>query len=426
MAEKETNKVDEIRSDEVQEILSAVPNWMIRWGITLLFGLILMVLFISWFVKYPDVVSGDLTLTTQSPASRLVSQTNGYINAIHFANNSEVKKGDVIAVIKNPIRSSSLDSLKEALLIESRLEKLNQLKSLSDLGGLQTEINNLTNSLVEFENLSNSNYFDKDIKNVSTQIEYNNRLAWITHQELELLQNEMKNARVKYKADSSLFADSVIAKVEFFKNQSEYFAKKQQLINTKKTYVQHKITVANLEKLQNETLRNNEDQLRQLENAILASERNIYAYLDTWQESFVLTATTNGEVVFLSNLNENDFVTAQQPLFAIVPNKKEMIGVIKIKGQAFGKVEKGQKVRMKFANYPYQEFGQLLGKVAEVSSIPTEEGYFIKVELIDGLNTTYKKQIEYQPEMAGVGEIITEDLRLLERIFNNFKKIMDK
>lgn len=356
----------------------------------------------------------------------MVSQTNGYINAIHFENSSEVKKGDVIAVIKNPIRSSSLDSLKEVLQIESRTVKLDHLKSLPDLGGLQAEINNLTNSVVEFENLSNSKYFDKDLKNLSTQIEYNNRLAWITHQELDLLQNEIENARIKYEADSSLFADSVIAKVEFFKNQSEYFAKKQQLINTKKTYVQHKITVANLEKIQNETLRNNEDQLRQLVNAITASELSIYAYLDTWQENFTLTAPNDGEVVFLSNLNKNDFVKAQQPLFAVVPSQQEIVGVIKIKGQAFGKVEKGQKVRMKFANYPYQEFGQLLGKVAEVSSIPTEEGYFMKVNLTDGLNTTYEKQIEYQPEMAGVGEIITEDLRLLERVFNNFKKIMDK
>ena len=50
------NKEIEIRSDEVQEILSAVPNWMIRWGITLIFGLIIMLVFISWFIKYPDII----------------------------------------------------------------------------------------------------------------------------------------------------------------------------------------------------------------------------------------------------------------------------------------------------------------------------------------------------------------------------------
>ena len=36
----------EIRSENIQEILSYVPNWMIRWGNTLFLLLIIMLLFI--------------------------------------------------------------------------------------------------------------------------------------------------------------------------------------------------------------------------------------------------------------------------------------------------------------------------------------------------------------------------------------------
>ena len=50
------SKIEQIRSDEVQEIISAVPNWMIRWGITLIFGLIVMLIALSWFIKYPDII----------------------------------------------------------------------------------------------------------------------------------------------------------------------------------------------------------------------------------------------------------------------------------------------------------------------------------------------------------------------------------
>jgi len=55
----------ELRSDEVQEIMSYVPNWMIRWGITLIFILIALGIFITWFIKYPDVISGSATLSTK-------------------------------------------------------------------------------------------------------------------------------------------------------------------------------------------------------------------------------------------------------------------------------------------------------------------------------------------------------------------------
>ena len=47
----------ELRSEEVQEILEATPNWMIRWGNILVLTLIIMLFFISWFVKYPDIIA---------------------------------------------------------------------------------------------------------------------------------------------------------------------------------------------------------------------------------------------------------------------------------------------------------------------------------------------------------------------------------
>ena len=62
-------KIEQIRSDEVQEIISAVPSWMIRWGITLIFGLILMLVSLSWFIKYPDIIFGNAILTTSRKTS---------------------------------------------------------------------------------------------------------------------------------------------------------------------------------------------------------------------------------------------------------------------------------------------------------------------------------------------------------------------
>lgn len=129
---------------------------------------------------------------------------------------------------------------------------------------------------------------------------------------------------------------------------------------------------------------------------------------------------------YLTNLNNEQYVENQQPLFAVIPENEKVIAIIKILDAAFGKIEKGQKVRMKFSNYPYQQFGQLVGSVAEISKVPSEEGYFVKVSLENGLTTTYNQQIEYKPEMTGVAEVVTEDLRLIERIFNNFRKVFDR
>ena len=56
--------------------------------------------------------------------------------------------------------------------------------------------------------------------------------------------------------------------------------------------------------------------------------------------------------------------------------------------------------------------------------IPTKEGVLLlDAKLTNGLQTSYKKQINFQQEMTGTADIITEDLRLLERLLYQFRDI---
>ena len=41
-------------------------------------------------------------------------------------------------------------------------------------------------------------------------------------------------------------------------------------------------------------------------------------------------------------------------------------------------------------------------------------------------NTFYNKTLIYKQQMKGKAEIITKDISVLDRIFINFKKLMDK
>lgn len=56
------NKDIELRSEEVQEVMGQVPAWIVRWGITLLFLVVVALLVGSCFFKYPDVITADMTL----------------------------------------------------------------------------------------------------------------------------------------------------------------------------------------------------------------------------------------------------------------------------------------------------------------------------------------------------------------------------
>ncbi|MBW6484399.1 MAG: hypothetical protein K0B10_15255 [Vicingaceae bacterium] len=105
-----------IRSDEVQEIISAVPNWMIRWGITLIFGLIVMLIALSWFIKYPDIIIGNATLTTLEPPIKLVVKSSGKLTNILVTDGSTVEKNQIIAEMENPITQDGIEFLKNYVI----------------------------------------------------------------------------------------------------------------------------------------------------------------------------------------------------------------------------------------------------------------------------------------------------------------------
>ena len=105
----------ELRSEEVQDILTKVPHWMIRWGTVLIFGIIIMLFFISWFLKYPDVVKTEIVITTNNPPEKLLAKTSGRIEAILILDNAKVVPNMPLAIIENASKYQHVFKLKREL-----------------------------------------------------------------------------------------------------------------------------------------------------------------------------------------------------------------------------------------------------------------------------------------------------------------------
>jgi len=72
----------QLRSEEVQEILTRVPHWMIRWGNLLILSLIILLLFLSWMLKYPDTIPAQAIVTTVIPLQKEQANVSEKIEAI--------------------------------------------------------------------------------------------------------------------------------------------------------------------------------------------------------------------------------------------------------------------------------------------------------------------------------------------------------
>src|SRR4051812_47592182 len=90
-----------LRSEEVQDILTRVPHWIIRCGTMVVAVVILLLFFSSWFIKYPDVINTQITITTNIPPEKLVAKTSGRIEAILVKNKTKIIAGTPLAIIEN-------------------------------------------------------------------------------------------------------------------------------------------------------------------------------------------------------------------------------------------------------------------------------------------------------------------------------------
>jgi len=137
-------------------------------------------------------------------------------------------------------------------------------------------------------------------------------------------------------------------------------------------------------------------------------------------------------VSFSKIWNAQQFVRANDVIFTVVPDE----GVGHIVGKAIlptensGKVKEGQTVNIRLDGFPFQEYGVINSTINNISLVPINidadnpSSYILEINFPDSLITTYDKVIPFRQEMQGTANIITEDRRVIERIFDRVNSIL--
>ena len=89
-----------------------------------------------------------------------------------------------------------------------------------------------------------------------------------------------------------------------------------------------------------------------------------------------------------------------------------------------GKVRTNQKVLIQINDFPYMEYGLVEGKVESISSVPEDKTWTLGIQIPNQLKTSYNKELTFKNGMTGQAEIITDDIRLIERFFNPLKSMI--
>ncbi len=418
---------------EVEELLGRRPRWITRWGLLMFLLLAVLMLLGSWWIRYPDTLVSSVVITAENPPAVMVARADGKITSLYVSGGQEVMPGDLLLQIENPANTEDL------LLLEKTLDSFspdsaglaawaNRLEERAwTLGEVMPYFAAFYQGILDYRQFLLIQEYPSKInalkKKEKHTLEYIEKLK----SQLRFLGREIQLARKQFLRDSALFSQKVIAAGEYEKAERAWLMKRYEQEGAGVSLAHTRIELSGLQKelvdlsveydrKRSEYLSQTDRQARELRNSI-----------QQWKQQYLMISPIAGKVVFHKVWSINQYVARGEKVLSIVPERETRIyGRVSLPTGGAGKVRTGQEVNIKFADYPYLEYGMVRGKVASKSLVSLDELYTVEVEIPGGLITTYGRELEFQPGMSGQAEIITEELSLLARLVNPVKHMITR
>ncbi|MEZ4886711.1 MAG: hypothetical protein R3E32_18425 [Chitinophagales bacterium] len=427
--ESEADKI-ELRSEEMQDILGYVPHWIVRWGASVILSVLVLLILISYLVKYPDVIPARITLQTQSPPIPVISRNSGKLIQLTVQNDDIVVKDQIVGILNSSTDTLAVKQLKtqlqkmEGLSINSSIGKL-QLKPVNHLGALEDVYAQLLRSVNDYQSFLRNQNPTKRVNAVQDQIAAFKNLGAELERQRGIYQRNVEIAKGNYYRYQQALRTGGVSMVQVEQAEAELLRNIQSLANLEARIQENNLQITSQNTGIVEINSNASDQENSLQQNIEQSLSSVKAQLANWELNYILRASIDGTVSLPDRIKLQQNIQMAEEVMTIVPvgGEQQIVGKMQLPIFGVGKVKIGQRVNIKLDSYPNTEFGMLHTAVADIAAVPRESFYEATVYLPDVLISNYKKELPFKQGMQGTAEVITEDLRLIERIFNQMKSI---
>ena len=417
----------EVLNEEIQEILGTPPGWILRFG-TLIFLIVIVVLiWLSYWIQYPDVVVSEIIVSFNDPPSKLISPKSGYLNKLHAVHNQKVKKGQLLISYNSEANYQDVLSLYEKLL---QVKQTNQSSILSLSFSENYSIGELQKYLFQFLDkqnqyslrvkgifeVTNKSDKQKQISSLENGIEYSTNLRDNLAVQIENTQIQLKNEEAMVKMDK-------LSQSELNKTRDKLTVLSSNLNATEAEIKDKQFKISNLRSdLVNLSVRNEKGRevaLSEMNAAFVQFKSNV----SQWISAHLIISPTDGMVQVTNKfLKSGQYVNKDEPLLIIIPpQSNKMKGIMNVPFNESGNIKRNQLVLVRLNSYPSSKFGIIEGKVASSSSIALEEdGKLVSpvtVYFENGLVTTTGYRVSTKKELSGMARIITQNKRFIQRLF---------
>jgi len=426
----------EKHSHEISDILARPPRKLVANGTVIAVFSFLAIVGLMWYISYPDRVDGRLSMTTTVPPISVISNASGYVNFVK-KEGEFVMKGEELGYIND--RANAL--LKDVTSLEQLVNKFTEFESEDFLsyvpeealsvGEIRPYFDDFNETISSFKLQENDDFNQSKINRIRVIIRNKK-------QSLDYLDVEIQQKREQFNIESDLerkeeerqkLQDSGDVKaynkyLEMLKGLELEITQLEKNKLKLKTEIESGNFDIFSEKMGSN--RGSKNKLQDIRKKLNALDNAIIS----WKSKYYISAPVDGKVTYYDDRLSQQLVREGDVVMAIVPahTEQDIIGKVELPLIGSGKVKSGQRVLIKFDTYPFLEYGAVEGKVKTKSLLPTpeKEVYVLTVELPNGLVTSRGETITFRQNMLADAEIVTEDARLIERVFGAAYSIFER
>ena len=417
----------EIQSPEVQEIIGRPPHWLVRGGIAAFMAVLALIFIGASVIKYPEVITAPLKLTAINAPKTLESEINGKLVRLHYENNELIEEGAIVAWVEstadhqNVLDLSTVVDNMRSWLQSGELERLRSvdIERFSNLGELQTQFQSFEQVYREFVTYLPGGFYSQQREILKEELEYSQQLLEKLKEQKEIQEVSLELAQKEYEMQKKLSERDLSAPIDLEKAKSNVAASRLPLKQTESSIINNRVSQTAKKK----ELMELDKQIEQQHSIFLQALNIMKSAIGDWKSNYLIISPIEGQLVYAGILQEKQSLQSGQTIGYVQPANTQFFGQMTVSQRSFGKIKEGQNVLVRFSGYPDHEFGSVTGEIDYFSEFPVRDSVFMaKVNFPNEFTTNYGHEIKPVDGMMGQAEIITQDMRFVERIYNNLTK----
>ncbi|WP_428228680.1 HlyD family efflux transporter periplasmic adaptor subunit [Flavobacterium sp.] len=423
--------IEKYQSEELKEISLAGNINGYKNSIIFIFSFLILAVLLGSFIKYPEKIIGKAFIVSENQINNIYSPNSGEVILI-IKENTDVEKGDLLALINSPTNYQDLIKLKDQLSIininsiENSLHDFKFDKSLK-LGEIEKYYYNFLLSMIECDNTFRIDLTKQKIANIKEKAKRNNEKLKIVIEGKTLFDEKSEILAKAFEADSTLFTLNAIIKDKIDDSKLNILNSKEKKLSIDKS---SQDLMHYNEELKDETFILEKEKEKSIASTLFNLKKAFFELktaIDFWEHNYTIKAPVSGKIEFYQPFfNSTQFVKKDSPLFILLPKANNLYARGIMSANGYGKIKTKDTVFIKLKDYPYKEYGELKGIVFNKSKVYHDTIYYVDIKLPKGLKTNHDKIIDFSYNMPGQVEYYTNKRSILQRIFSEVQNSLEK